>query len=149
MAANTLPIFTKTPNVGGKKIVTAPTTVYDTSGTIATDIYLLFQAGANGSFVDRIRFKYTGNGTTASNLACVRIWLSSVNTGTPVAGTSSFYIDEIALPVTPTINTTTVNEIFEIPLGFAIPANWTVLGIITVSQPANFGWLATCFGADY
>jgi hypothetical protein len=131
-------------------IITAASVVYDISGTIGTDIYKIYTADAtNGGFVQRIRLKYAGNTTTTSNAAVMKIWLASVGTGTPTIGTNAWLLDEIALPATGTLTTTATNATYDLPLNFAVPAGYFLLAKITVSQPANFGWLATVIAGKY
>jgi hypothetical protein len=151
MAANTDPIYSKLSDVqGSAMIVTAASVVYDISGTIGTDIYKVWTADAtNGGFVQRLRFKYAGNTTTTSNAAVARVWLSSVTSGTPTIGTQAWLLDEIALPATGTLATTTTTPCYDLPINFPVPAGWCLCVKITVSQPANFGWLCTCIAGKY
>ena len=89
MPANTDPIYSRLSDYqGGPLIVTAAATVYDISGTIGTDIYKIFTADAtNGGFVQKVRFKYAANGTTTSVATTLKVWISSVASGTPTIGT--------------------------------------------------------------
>lgn len=151
MAANIQPIFSKASDFQGSPLInTAASVVYDISGTIGTDIYKLFQADAtNGGFLQKIRFKYAANGTTTSVAAVLKLWISSVSSGTPTIGTQAWFFDEIALPATGALSTTAPAQVYEIPFNLALPAGYTVLAKITVSQSANTGWLATCFAGKY
>lgn len=151
MAANTDPIYSKLSDIQGSALInTAATTVYDASGTIGTDIYKIFTADAtNGGFVQRIRFKYAANGTTASNACVIKIWLTSAGSGTLTIGTNAWFIDEIALPATGTLTTTAPNNTYDLPLNFAIPAGYFLCAKITVSQGANTGWMATTIAGKY
>lgn len=151
MAANIDPIWSKLSDYqGGGLITTAATTVYDISGTIGTDIYKIFTADStNGGYVQRVRFKYAANGTTTSNAAVLKLWISSVGTGSPTIGTQAWFWDEVALPTTGALTTTTTTYAPEIYLGFALPASYTLLAKITVSQSANTGWLASVVAGKY
>jgi hypothetical protein len=151
IASNTDPIYSKASDVQGSALITtAASVVYDISGTIGTDIYKIFTADAtNGGFVQRIRLKYAGNSTTTSNAAVMKIWLSTVSSGTPTIGTQAWFLDEIALPATGTLTTTATNAVYDIPLNFALKAGQHLLAKITVSQPANFGWMAVVIGGAY
>jgi len=151
IASNTDPIYSKASDVQGSALITtAASVVYDISGTIGTDIYKIFTADAtNGGFVQRIRLKYAGNSTTTSNAAVAKIWLSSVTSGTPTIGTQAWFLDEIALPATGTLTTTATNAVYDVPLNFAVPAGWCICVKITVSQPANFGWMCTVIAGKY
>lgn len=149
MPANIDAIWTRLADVQGQRVVTAPSVVYDTSGTIGTDIYAVFIADAtNGGYCRELRVKYGGTSTTTSIAAVLKIWVSSVSTGTPTA-TQAFLLTEIALPATGALSTTAVAQEYTIPVGFALPAGYAILAIITVTQPANFFWSVAAFGGKY
>lgn len=150
MAANSDPIYSRSSAFNGSPlIVTAASVVYDISGTVGTDIYQLWVSDAtNGGFVQRVRFKYAANATTTSNTAVLRLWICSANAAL-VVGTNSWFYDDIALPATGALATTTVSPTYEIPLGFALPPTYYLMGKITVSQTASTGWLATIVAGKY
>lgn len=150
MPANTAAIFSLTPHVEGSPalIATAATVPYDVSGTIGTDIYKLFTAGANGSFVERIRFQYLANGTTTSVAAVMRIYISSVASGTCTNANTQFY-ESVVLPATGALNTTAINPMIDVPFNFPLAPNQTILAKISVSQSANTGWNSTTIAGDY
>lgn len=148
MAANISPVFTLTPNVSGALVVTAAAAIHDISGTVGTDVYQIFAAGgAPGSFVEKIRVKYAGNSTTTSNAACLKIWVTSANSGLTM-GTNSWLLTEVALPATGALSTTVPAYELEIPVDFALKNGFYIMAKITVSQPANFGFLVTAVGGD-
>jgi len=151
MPANIDPIYSRLSDYQGSALITtAASTVFDISGTIGTDIYKVFTADAtNGGFVQRIRFKYAANGTTTSVAAVMKIWISTKTSGTCTIGTDSWFYDEIALPATGALTTTAPNAVYEVPFGFALPAGYTILCKITVSQSANTGWMANVIAGKY
>ena len=151
MAANTAPIYSVAGDLQHNTalMATAASVVYDCSGTIGTDIYLLYTAPANGGFVQRIRFKYAANGTTTSVACVAKIWLSSVSSGTPTIASQAQLIDEIALPATGALTTTATAPTYDLPLNFVIPYGSYLLCKITVAQSANTGWIATVIGGTY
>lgn len=74
MTANTVPIFTLTPNTARLRL-SAANTARDGSGTIGT----AFTAGSNGSRVDRITFT-SAQATAAANSAMVgRVFVSDTS----------------------------------------------------------------------
>lgn len=150
MPANTAPIWTLTPRTDATSsvIITAATVVYDVSGTIGTDVYKIFTAGSNGSFVERVRLQYIANATTTSVAAVMRFYISSIASGSP-ATTDTKFFESVVLPATGALSTTTTNAFFDIPFGFALPASYTILAKISVSQSANTGWQALTIGGDY
>jgi hypothetical protein len=151
MPANTDPIYSRLSDFQGSALITtAAATVYDISGTIGTDIYKIFTADAtNGGFVQKVRFKYAANGTTTSVAAALRVWIASVASGTPTIGTQAWFYDEIAIPATGALSTTTTTPVYEIPFNFALPLSYTILVKTTVSQSANTGWMATVIAGKY
>jgi hypothetical protein len=139
MPANTAPIFTLTPKVQWSDAMTAANTTKDlTGGTI----YLAFTAGANGSYVQRIRFRTLGTNSAAT---VGRIWINNGSaTGT---GTNNTLWDEISLPTT-TVTETAAQANYELPLNFALPAGYTIY-ITLGTAPNTAGWDAAVIGGDY
>ena len=139
MPANTAPIFTLTPDIQWADAMTVANTTKDlTSGTI----YLAFTAGANGSYVQRIRFR-----TLGTNLAATvgRIWIN--NGGATGTGANNTLWDEISLPTT-TIIETAAQANYELPLNFALPATYRIY-VTLGTAPNAAGWDATVIGGDY
>jgi hypothetical protein len=137
MPANTAPIFTINPDIQWADAITAANTTKDlTSGTI----YLAFTAGANGSFVQRIRFR-----TLGTNVASVaRIWIN--NGSTTGTATNNTLWDEISLPAT-TVTETAAQSNYELPLNFALPIGYTIY--VTLGTAVAAGWDAIVIGGDY
>lgn len=137
MPANTSPIFTISPDIQWSDVMTTANTTKDlTSGTI----YLCFTAGANGSFVQRIRFRTLG--TNVASLG--RVWIN--NGSTTGTATNNTLWDEISLPAT-TVTETAAQANYELPLNFALPAGYTIY--VTVATGVAAGWEATVIGGDY
>jgi hypothetical protein len=137
MPANTSPIFTISPDIQWVDAITAANTTKDlTSGTI----YLAFTAGANGSFVQRIRFR-----TLGTNVASVaRVWINNGST-TGTAANNTLW-DEISLPATTVIETAAQSN-YELPLNFALPIGYTIY--VTLGTAVAAGWDAIVIGGDY
>ena len=137
MPANTSPIFTINPDIQWVDAITAANTTKDlTSGTI----YLAFTAGANGSFVQRIRFR-----TLGTNVASVaRVWINNGST-TGTAANNTLW-DEISLPATTVIETAAQSN-YELPLNFALPIGYTIY--VTLGTAVAAGWDAIVIGGDY
>ena len=137
MPANTAPIFTINPDIQWVDAITAANTTKDlTSGTI----YLAFTAGANGSFVQRIRFR-----TLGTNVATVaRVWINN-GSATGTAANNTLW-DEISLPAT-TVTETAAQSNYELPLNFALPIGYTIY--VTLGTAVAAGWDAIVIGGDY
>lgn len=143
MPANTSPIFTLTAKT---QFTTAAMTAVNTSlagaGTTGTDVFTVFTAGTNGSFVQRVRFKAAATGGAA---ACGRVFINTAANANPVAGDSVLF-DEITLPLT-TVSASAATAVYELPLNFMIPAGYRIM--ITLGAAVTGGWYASCIGGDY
>jgi hypothetical protein len=137
MPANTAPIFTINPDIQWVDAITAANTTKDlTSGTI----YLAFTAGANGSFVQRIRFRTLGTNV----VSVARVWINNGST-TGTAANNTLW-DEISLPAT-TVTETAAQSNYELPLNFALPIGYTIY--VTLGTAVAAGWDAIVIGGDY
>lgn len=152
MAANTNPIFALTPNIGEVKITTTAALVRSDGGAsnaIGTDHFLAFSSGADGSFVQRIRFIPVASAAATNSVATtLRVFLSSVDTGTPTTS-NTYLLAEISVPQVSTSNSTQAVNYYEIPLNIAIPANHYILVSQHVAQTTNQSWQAMVFGGNY
>jgi hypothetical protein len=150
MPANTAPIFTLTPNVGRVTITQASANVKsDGTGTVATDIFKVFTAGASGSFVERVRFMSVASAAATTGVATtLRVFLSTVGAGGTTAA-DTFLIGEVSVPALNTDNSTNATAPYELVLNFAIPASTFILVSQHVAQTANQNWIALAIGGDY
>jgi hypothetical protein len=152
MPANTSPIFALTPNIGDVKITTTAALVRSdgsAANAIGTDHFLAFTAGANGSFIQRVRFISVASAAAVTSVATtLRVFISSINTGTPTAANTNL-IAEISVPAISTSNSTNAVNYYEIPLNIAIPSGHYILVSQHVAQTTNQSWQAMVFGGDY
>lgn len=152
MAANTSPIYSLTPNIGEVKITTTSTLVRSDGSAvnaIGTDQFLAFSSGVDGSFVQRVRFIPVASAAAVNSVATtLRVFLSSVNTGTPTAA-NTHLLAEISVPIISTSNSTSAVTYYEIPLNIAIPANHHILVSQHIAQTTNQSWQAMVFGGNY
>lgn len=152
MPANTSPIFALTPNIGEVKITTTAALVRSdgsAANAIGTDQFLAFTAGANGSFIQRIRFIPVASAANVTSVATtLRVFLSSVNTGTPTAS-NTHLLAEISVPAIAASNSANAVNYYEIPLNIAIPASTYILVSQHLAQTTNQSWQALVFGGDY
>lgn len=143
MAVNIDPIYSIAGNVtnnnatGMNQLVTAQSADYTGVSANASKV---FTAGANGSFVQRIRFK--AGGTNTASVA--RIY---INNGTDhTTATNNQFYGEISLPGTTAIITAATVEI-DYPLGFALPAGFQIWFGLATAVAA--GWVASVIGGNY
>lgn len=146
MPANTAPIYSIVGDVqsvasNNSGLVVGPTanTALDGSGTL----YKLFTAGANGSYVQKVRFRPVGSPAAT---VC-RVFISASGT---TSATNTWLYDEITLPAV-TLSQTAASSVFELPLNFALPASpyslWVTFGTSTGS--AGTGYSVVCIAGDY
>ncbi len=144
MAANIDPIFAKTPDVsnnagtGMNQLVTAAPNDY--TGATAGNSLIFTADAANGSFVQRIRFK--PGGTNVASVARIFINNGSVVT----TATNNVFFGEITLPATTAIATSATIEI-DYPMNLALPAGFKIYFGLGTAVAA--GWVATVIGGRY
>ena len=155
MPANTSPIFTLTPNVGTAKITTtyAQTKSDGTSAGSGADFMVkAFTAGANGSYLQKVRFTLGGaTANTASTAAVLRVYLSTQSSGA-ITSANTWLVQEVtAASQTPTVITTLTGATYpiDIPLNFAIPTGYHLLVASSAVTSANTVWTVTTYGGDY
>jgi len=145
MPANTSPIYSITGDVqsvaqNNSGLVVGPTanTALDGSGTN----YKLFTAGANGSYIQKIRFRPVGSPAAT---VC-RIFISS---STTTSTTNTWLYDEITLPAI-TLSQTAASSVFELPLNFALNATYLLYVTFgTSTGSAGTGYSVVCIAGDY
>jgi hypothetical protein len=143
MAANTDPIYTLEPEVanngttGMNQLITAAANDYT---GIDADVSLVFTAGANGSFVQRLRFK--AGGTNVATVA--RIYIN--NGSSPGTATNNQFYGEISLPAT-TASATVATVDLDYPMNFAIPATFRIY--VGLATAVAAGWVVTPVAGNY
>jgi hypothetical protein len=155
MAANNNPIFTLTPNVGFGVITTTYAQVKSdgTSAGSGTDrMVLAFTAGANGSFVDTVRFFCVANtAATSSAATTLRVYLSTV--AAPEAGATTqantHCIGEISVPIVVSSHSLNGTNYYEVPIGKAIATGYYIHVSQHIAQTTNQVWKAVVFGGNY
>ena len=137
MPQNTQPIFTLTPDVAwGTTTVATANTAKDGTGTVLT----VFTAGANGSYVQRVRFRPAG--TNVQTVA--RVFINNGSTNATAA--NNILWDEITIAAT-TVSETTAQSTFEIPLNYALPAGYKLN--VTIGTTIAAGLYVSVIGGDY
>jgi len=148
MPANTSPIFGVVPRASGV-VVGTQNTKSDGTGTIATDLWLAFTAGAFGSFLQKLILIPTSSvAATATAATVLRAFLSSVTSGA-TATTNTRLFKEVSAGVQTADHSLNAILEIDIPLGFAIPAGSTLLVSTHIANAANTAWVATVIGSDY
>jgi hypothetical protein len=145
MPANTSPIYSIVGAVdsvasNNTGLVVGPTanTALDGSGTLIK----AFTAGANGSYIQKIRFRPVGSPAAT---VC-RVFISS---STTTSATATWLYDEITLPAV-TLSQTAASSVFELPLNFAIePSYLLYVTFGTSTGAAGTGYSVVTIAGDY
>ena len=140
MPANTVPIFSKAPDIQWIGYMTAANTTADlTSGTS----YNVFTSDStNGGFLKKIRLRPTPAGNTTATVC--RVWINNGST-TGTATNNSLY-DEITLPAITASGTAMVAG-YEVPFLEPLPAGYRVY--LTIHTASANGWQATAIAGKY
>ncbi len=143
MAANTAPIFTKAGNVSkdnaGAMAPTLTTAAADYDGTGANNA-LVFTAGADGSFIQRLRFVAAG-----SNVATVaRVYVNNGSTNGTAANNAPY--GQVPLGATTASNTTSTPEP-DYPMNFMLPAGYTIY--VGLGTTVAAGWSVFPVAGNY
>ena len=147
MAANIDPIWTKNGNANGVPI-TAANTSSEGGGTIGTNIFLAFTAGAAGAFVKNVQFAPTATAPTTTTATVARVFLSSKSAGATTSA-DTWLLGEVALPAASADSATVANNVFNVPIDRPIPAGYTILVTNHAAPAAATQWVAVAFGGDY
>jgi hypothetical protein len=148
MAANTDPIYSRTPDiqvVGSVYPGTAANTATDGTGACA----VIFQADATeGGFVQKVILK-----AIASPIAtCVRIYYCTVTgaftPGTTNTAANTSLIAELSLPAF-TASNTSASPQYEIALNLPMPAGTRLLIAYGTATGSNTGYATTVVGGKY
>ena len=144
MPANTSPIFSVAGDAQWTTLMTANNATHVSGSTS----YLVFTAGSNGSYVQKIRFRHFAivASTNNANATVARVW---INNGSDVTVfTNSTLFDEITI-ASMTYSAAAAQINYEIPLGFALPAGYRLYVTLGVAPTANTAIQATVIGGDY
>lgn len=107
---------------------------------IDADVSLIFTAGTDGAYIQRIRFK--AGGTNVATVA--RIYIN--NGSTPGTATNNLFHGECSLPATTAIATAATVEI-DYPMGYALNPSFRLYFGIATAVAA--GWVATPICGQY
>ena len=90
-----------------------------------------------------------GNSAGASSAATVaRVYASSITSGA-TSSANTYLVGEVAIPAATSDSATAAGNWFDFPLGFRLPAGWTILGSLGAGSLRQRGHQRTVFGGDY
>lgn len=138
MAQNTLPIYTRVPDIQwAPAAITAANTAMDGTGTVDT----VFTADAtNGGFISKIKIRPAG--TNVASL--IRVFIN--NGGSSATPANNILFTEMPLPAT-TLSQVAAMQDFEIMLNIALPANYKVNVVLGTAVAA--GYYVSVIGGKY
>ena len=148
MSGNIDPIYSRigdlSTNTSGSTIGTGMGQLISASAAdytgISANYALIFTAGTNGAFVQRLRFKAGGS----NGAAVMRIFLNNGSIHT--TATNNAFYGEISLPAT-TAATTSATVDIDYPMNFALPPSWTIYaGLGAATSP---GWTCVAVAGQY
>lgn len=145
MAANTSPIFTVSADLSWgttNPILTVNTGTGTTAYDGTTNANLIYTAGANGSFVQKIICE--AGGTNA--ISVLRIHLNNGSTNA-TAGNNTLVM-QYSLPATTASNTTATAHL-EIPMMLQIPPSYRLYASLGAAANLASGWFVTVVGGEY
>lgn len=152
MAVNNDPLLAGTPKFGRNVWLPATTanTKNDGTGTIGTDMLLLFTADATyGSFAQKVRLHpQAGTAATATTATVARVYISSQSSGATTNANTTLW-GEIACPAQTADQTTTATSPLEVALGFALKAGESILVSMHHAAAANTSWAFCAICGDY
>lgn len=126
MPAGTQPIFVATPK-SNAVAVTAANTKNDGAGTIGTDIFVLYTAGANGAWIGKVRFTISAStAATATTATVLRVYQSTQQSGA-TTNANTFRIDEIQAPSFTADQTSTQTPVFDVYINSFLTGGQTIL----------------------
>jgi hypothetical protein len=144
MAANTAPIF----SIAGEAQWTTLMTANNPTHVSGNTSYLVFTAGANGSYVQKIRFRHFAivASTNNTNATVARVWINNGSDVTVPANSTLF--DEITIAAM-TYSASAAQVNYELPLNFVLPSPYRLYVTLGVAPAANTAIQATVIGGDY
>lgn len=147
---NTAPGFTKSPIAINACRLTAANTNSDGTGNITTPtMFLVATAGANGSYLDFLRQMATASAAGTATTATVhRFYLSTISSGA-TTNANTFLFKEYAVPSVSADSASLAQNEIDVPCGFWVPANMTILASTHSAPAANTAWIILPFGGDF
>jgi hypothetical protein len=107
------------------------------TGTIGTDMFLLFTSGADGAFVESISFQHTASAAnTAGNATVINVFLSSISSGA-TTGANSRFLGAVLLPAQTAASTTAPVIAVVLSLNIRIPATSTIIACQSTAPAVN------------
>lgn len=141
---NIAPIYTKTPDVSNNGGTVAGGTLTTATGDftgVSANYVLEHTAGANGSYIRKLRFKAVGTNVTT----VARVFLN--NGSTNGTGSNNTFFGEVALPATTSSNSSMTGPDIDYMMEIALPAGWRIY--VGLGTTVAAGWNCVCISGQY
>jgi hypothetical protein len=102
----------------------------------------------NGSYIQRIRLRWTASAATTTTAVTVRLYLSTVSSGATTSS-NTYCIEEIVLGIQAAASVTIATFPYEIQCNYVLPAGSTILASVGAKPAANTEICMTAFGGNY
>ena len=153
MPANTQPIATLTPNVGVVSIVTTNAQVKSdgtSAGSGADLMYKVLTTGANGTYVDVIRFFSVASAAATTGVATtLRAYYSTVASPGATTAANTFLLGEVSVPAISSSHSTNATNYYDMVIQKRLPTGFYIHVSQHVAQTTNQNWIAMAFAGDY
>lgn len=152
MAANTSPIYTRTPDVqslNANIMGSVANTSQDGTST-TTSMYSLFQSDATeGGFVQKVTLRAVGSPAATVARLYVNTTTGSLTIGTSNTTATTFLFMETALPAV-TLSQTAATQPIDLPINLALPAGFRLLmSFGTSTGAAGTGYVGVAWAGKY
>lgn len=151
-APNFQPIWGLTPNVGNATITTtsAQTASNGASAGSSPDLmFKAFTAGAQGSYIDTIRFFSVATGSITGVATVLRAYTSTVASPGATTAANTFLLGELSVGAIASSNSTNATSYYDMPINKAVNSGSFIHVSQHVAQTANQNWIAQVWGLDY
>ena len=153
MPANTQPIATLTPNVGTVSIVTTNAQVKSdgtSAGSGADIMYKVLTTGANGTYLDVIRFFSVASAAATTGVATtLRAYYSTVASPGATTAANTFLLGEVSVPAISSSHSTNATNYYDMVIQKRLPTGFYIHVSQHVAQTTNQNWIAMAFAGDY
>jgi hypothetical protein len=154
MAANNLPIYSAAPHIDSGANNNAGTVIGPSANTAqdgtGANMYQIFQAGTNGSYIQKVRFKpVVSPAATVARIFINSNTVGSWTGGTTNTATNTWLLDELTLPIV-TLSQTVQSNVIESNLNFALPGLYRLaVSFGTSCGGAGTGYSVVVIAGDY
>ena len=154
--ANTNPIFSGSGLISNSRITNSITALTGSTGVAATgvsgtggEMIVVCTADAtNGSYLERVRLRWTATTPTATTATTVRLYISTVTSGATTADNTSCF-EEVVMGIQNASNATAATFPYDIPLNFVLPAGKTLLASVHQKPAASAEISIQCYGGNF